>query len=102
MLEILRTLKRVVSKYQSSTEILPLKKKKNLLSQVLAATAFCLGHRYLPVGEEVNKVETTSNISIVFYLDWLGLELLFSGTTGKKEPLRFYIFMSLFRRPLNQ
>lgn len=69
---------------------------------MLAATAFCLGYRYLPAGEEGNKVEATNNISIVFYLDWLGLELLFSDTIGKIKPLRCYIFMSLFRRSLDQ
>lgn len=51
----------------------------------MAAAAFSLGHRCLPVGEEGIKVEATSNISIVFYLDWLGLELLFSDKTGKKN-----------------
>lgn len=45
----------------------------------MAAAAFCLGHRCLPVGEEGIKVEATSNISIVFYLD------LFSDKTGKKN-----------------
>lgn len=51
----------------------------------MAAAAFCLGHRCLPEGEEGIKGEATSNISIVFYLDWLGLELLFSDKTEKKN-----------------